>query len=230
MKTRNLLLSALNDDAMAALAPHLFEAQLSLDRILGETGDAVGTVYFPSSGVVSMITVLENGRQVESLTVGREGAVGFVAALGTPAWTTRGLVQLAGMAWTISASNLLQVAAVQPSIFTLAMKYAQTTEAHLHQSAACIAAHALEARLCRWLLTCEDRVGDNVVLLTQDYLAMMLGVRRTSVTVAARAIQQAGLIDYRRGRITLLDRAGLERAACECYRATADAYTRIFAE
>lgn len=229
MKTRNLLLSALDDGALAALSPFLSETPLSLDRILGEPGEALETVYFPSSGMISMITVLEDGRAVESLTVGREGAVGLVAALGSPSWTVRGLVQISGMAWGVSVERLLGVALEQPSIIDVALRYAQATEAQLHRSSACNAAHKVEARLCRWLLTYEDRVGDVVLPLTQGYLAMMLGVQRTRVTAAAKALQQQGLIDYRRGRITILDRDGIETAACGCYRAVEDAYARIFA-
>lgn len=214
---------------MAALSPHLSETPLSLDRILGEAGETLETVYFPSSGVVSMVTVLDGGRAVESLTVGREGAIGLLAALGSPSWGARGLVQIAGMAWRVSTDHLVAASRAQPAILDMAVRYAQTTEAQLYQSAACNAAHNIEARLCRWLLTCEDRMGDSVLPLTQGYLAMMLGVQRTSVTVAAQALQRQGLIDYRRGRVTILDRAGLEKAACGCYRAVEDAYARIFA-
>lgn len=229
MKTRNRLLEAFGEPALGALSPHLSETSLSLDRILGEAGEAVDHVYFPSSGVVSMVTVLDDGRAVESLTVGREGAVGLLPALGAPAWSTRALVQLAGTAWRIGARHLREAAQAQPAIVDVALRYAQATEAHLYQSAACNAAHPLEARLCRWLLTCEDRVGDSVLPLTQDYLAMMLGVQRTSVTVAAQAVQRKGLVAYHRGRITILDRAGLGAAACGCYRTTEAAYAALFA-
>jgi CRP-like cAMP-binding protein len=229
MKTRNRLLEAFGEPARAALSPHLSETSLSLDRVLGEPGEAVEYVYFPSSGVVSMITVLEDGRAVESLTVGHEGAVGLLPALGEPAWSTRALVQLAGTAWRVSARNLREAAHTQPAILDIALRYAQATEAHLYQSAACNASHPIEARLCRWLLTCEDRVGDHVLPLTQDYLGMMLGVQRTSVTVAAQAVQRQGLMEYRRGRITILDRAGMEAAACGCYRTTEAAYAALFA-
>jgi CRP-like cAMP-binding protein len=229
MKTRNLLLESFGGPALSALSPHLTETALSLDRVLGETGEAVDVVYFPSSGVVSMITVLDDGRTVESLTVGREGAVGLLAALGDPAWSARALVQIAGSAWRVGGKHLREAALAQPAILDVALRYAQATEAQLYQSSACNASHAIEARLCRWLLTCEDRVGDNVLPLTQDYLAMMLGVQRTSVTVAAQAVQRKGLIAYRRGRITILDRPGMEVAACGCYRATEAIYEAFLA-
>ncbi len=110
------------------------------------------------------------------------------------------------------------------------MRYAQTTISQLHRAAACNALHSVEARLCRWLLTCEDRVGDLVLSLTQEFLATMLGVQRTSVTFAAQALQRKGLIHYTRGRITLVDRAGLEHQSCECYQDTEATYRRIFRE
>ena len=229
MKTRNRLLEAFGDPALAALSPHLAETPLSLDRVLGEAGDAVEAVYFPSSGVVSMITVLDGGRAVESLTIGREGAVGLLAALGDPAWSARALVQIAGSAWRVTGKSLREASLAQPAILDVTLRYAQATEAHLYQSSACNASHPIEARLCRWLLTCEDRVGDHVLPLTQDYLAMMLGVQRTSVTVAAQAVQRRGLMEYHRGRITILDRPGMEAAACGCYRATEDIYAALFA-
>ena len=229
MKTRNRLLEAFGQPALAVLSPHLIETPLSLDRVLGEAGDAVESVYFPSSGVISMITVLDDGRAVESLTVGREGAAGLLPALGDPAWGARALVQIAGAAWRVEGKRLREAALAQPAILDVAIRYAQATEAHLYQSSACNASHAIEARLCRWLLTCEDRVGDPVLPLTQDYLAMMLGVQRTSVTVAAQAIQRRGLMEYRRGRITILDRPGMETAACGCYRATEDIYAALLA-
>ena len=230
MKTRNRLLTAFGERAMAALSPHLSETALAQDRVLGEIGVAVPHVYFPTSGVVSMVTELDDGHAVESLTVGREGAVGLLPALGDPAWRARAVVQIAGAAWRVSAEHLRAAALDQPTIVQVALRYAQVTEAQLYQSAACNASHAIEARLCRWLLTCEDRVGDCVLPLTQDYLAMMLGVQRTSVTVAAQAVQRKGLMEYRRGRITILDREGMTVAACGCYRATEDSYASIFGD
>jgi CRP-like cAMP-binding protein len=227
MKTRNRLLEAFGQPALAVLSSHLTETPLNLDRVLGEAGDAVDSVYFPSSGAVSMITVLDDGRAVESLTVGREGAVGLLPALGQTPWNSRALVQMAGNAWRLSGQHMRNAVRAQPGILDVVLRYAQATEANLYQSSACNASHVIEARLCRWLLTCEDRVGGPVLLLTQDYLAMMLGVQRTSVTVAAQAMQRRGLMEYRRGRITILDRDGMEKAACGCYRATEAIYAAL---
>src|SRR6201999_4417532 len=129
-----------------------------------------------------------------------------LGAFGYAAFFSRGVVQIAGAALRIDAGLLREAGRRHPSIHETVLRYAQLTEAQLHQSAACNAMHSIEARLCRWLLTCEDRVGDHILPLTQEFLAMMLGVQRTSVTTAAQALQRQGLIDYRRGTITLLDR------------------------
>ncbi|HEX7761670.1 MAG TPA: Crp/Fnr family transcriptional regulator [Caulobacteraceae bacterium] len=201
---------------------------MSVGRIVAERGSVVTDVYFPSSGVFSIVTLMEDGEAVESLTVGREGAIGLVAALGEPVSEARAIVQISGSAWRISAERLREVAGHHPVIARVAIRYSQVTVAQLHQAAACNALHEVGPRLCRWLLTCEDRIGDNVVPLTQEFLAMMLGVQRTSVTAAAQALQVKGLIRYQRGRITILDRRGLEAAACECYRFSEQTFDHMF--
>ncbi len=228
MDIRNRLLASFGEPALAALSPHIREIALSVGRLVAEPGEPVEQVYFPSSGVISIITLLEDGRRVESLTVGREGAVGLLAVFGDPTWASRGLVQIAGGALRIDAQPLRAVARDHPAILDVVIRYAQVTEAQLHQSAACNALHDIEARLCRWLLTCEDRVGDNVLPLTHEFLGMMLGVQRTRVTMAAQSLQRQDLIEYRRGLIHVRDRAGMERRSCECYRTAEEIYARLF--
>jgi CRP-like cAMP-binding protein len=228
MDIRNRLLASFGEPALAALSPHIREIALSVGRVVAEPGEPIEHVYFPSSGVVSIITLMADDRGVESLTVGREGAVGLLAVFGDPIWDSRGLVQIAGAALRIDAQPLRAAARDHPSILDVVIRYAQVTEAQLHQSAACNALHPIEARLCRWLLTCEDRVGDKVLPLTHEFLGMMLGVQRTRVTTAAQGLQRQGLIKYCRGLITVLDRAGMERSACECYRSAEDIYARVF--
>ncbi len=230
MDIRNRLLASFGEPALAALSPHIREVALSVGRIVSEPGERVDHVYFPSSGVISIVTLLEDGRKVESLTVGREGAVGLLAVFGDATWGSRGLVQIAGGALRIDATPLRAAARNHPTILDVVVRYAQVTEAQLHLSAACNALHPIEARLCRWLLTCEDRVGDNILPLTHEFLGMMLGVQRTRVTTAAQTLQRLGLIEYRRGLITVLDRAAMERASCECYQTTENVYDRIFPE
>jgi CRP-like cAMP-binding protein len=228
MDIRNRLLASFGEPALAALSPHIREIALSVGRIITEPGEPMEHVYFPSSGVISIITVMRDDRKVESLTVGREGAVGLLTAFGDPNWDSRGLVQIAGGALRIEARALRATAHEQPAILDGVIRYAQVTEAQLHQSAACNALHGIEARLCRWLLTCEDRVGDKVLPLTHEFLGMMLGVQRTRVTTAAQALQRQGLIEYRRGLINVLDRSGMERTSCECYQTGEDIYARVF--
>ena len=230
MNLRNRLLTAFGDAAMSALSANISEVSLTVGRIIAEAGDPVVNVYFPSSGVVSIITSMQDGGRVESLTIGREGAVGLLGAFGYPRFTSRGLVQISGAGLRIDARALRDAANSFPTIRKTVIRYAQVSEAQLHQSAACNALHSIEARLCRWLLTCEDRVGDTILPLTQEFMAMMLGVQRTSVTTAAQALQRRGLIEYRRGRITILDRAGMEHISCECYRTIETIYDDIFNE
>lgn len=228
MIVRNHLLTAFGDAARNALSKDISEVALPLRRDLFFAGDQASDVYFMSSGVVSIITTMRDGQAVESLTVGREGAVGLLEALGDPVTTARAMVQIAGSAWRIGAAQLRSAAAQHPIISEVALRYAQVEVAQLHQGAACNAVHDLAPRLARWLLTCEDRIGDAVIPLTQDFLAVMLGVQRTSVTAAAQALQRKGLIAYHRGQITVIDRAGLEHVACECYAASEAVYTRVF--
>jgi CRP-like cAMP-binding protein len=228
MIVRNRLLAAFGDEVLRQIAPHTAEVSLSVGRIICEPGEPVASIFFPTSGVVSIVTILQNASRVESLTVGREGAVGLLAAFGDGLSASRGVVQIAGAAVKIDVRELRAAAQDQPLINRVVHRYAQATEAQLHQAAACNAMHSIEARLCRWLLTCEDRVGDNVLPLTQEFLAMMLGVQRTSVTTAAQALQRRGLIEYRRGLIAVLDRRGMERLSCECYATTGAVYERIF--
>jgi CRP-like cAMP-binding protein len=228
MIIRNRLLASFSARAIDALSPAIREVSLSVGRVVAEPGEPIEYVYFPSSGVISIITLLKDGRRVESLTIGREGAVGLLAAFGNAVWGSRGLVQIAGAALRIGAADLRAAAKQDPSILDVVLRYAEVTEAQLHQSAACNALHPIEARLCRWLLTCEDRVGDHVLPLTQEFMAMMLGVQRTRVTNAAQALQRQGLIEYRRGRITVLNRPAMQQAACECYVTTEEIYDRAF--
>ncbi len=228
MDIRNRLLASFDEPALAALSPHIREIGLSVGRVIAEPGEPIEHVYFPSSGVVSIITLMRDDRRVESLTVGREGAVGLLTAFADPNWDARGSVQIAGGALRIEARTLRAAVHDHPSILDAVIRYAQVTEPQLHRSAACNALHPIEARLCRWLLTCEDRVGDKVLPLTHEFLGMMLGVQRTRVTTAAQALQRQGLIEYRRGLITVLDRVGMERTSCECYQTGEDIYARVF--
>jgi CRP-like cAMP-binding protein len=208
----------------------LKEVSLSVGRPVGEPGAGTGEVYFPTSGVISIVVKFSDGRMVESLTVGREGAIGLVGAFGSPGIGAHSVVQIAGAALKIRASAMRAAARKDPSIYAVVTRYAQFIVAQLNRTAACNALHTVEERLCRWLLAYEDRLGDCVVPLTHADLAILLGVPRPRVTLVAQTLRQQGLIGYRRGRITLLDRCGVEQKACECFESTQSLYARIFAD
>ena len=217
MHTGNHLLGLLDAEVGAALAPHLNRVQLTLGDVLTEPGSQVEAAYFPVTGLVSIVTDMEDGAATESLAISSQGAVGLTCALGTGTSQTRAVVQAGGYALKVEAKRLRALAGQHPSILWLAVRYAQSENAQLHQAAACNALHATEQRLSRWLLTCEDLLGSDTIPMTQEYVATMLGVHRTTVTAVASRMQSAGLITYTRGRIKVRDRAGLAALSCECY-------------
>jgi CRP-like cAMP-binding protein len=185
--------------------------------VLQEQEALVEDVYFPSSGVISLISVMEGGEVVETATVGREGAVGAFGGLGPWRAFTRAVVQVPGAAAVISVARFQAAAGQSSRIRNLILRYKETLLAQVQQTAACNALHPLEARLARWLLQTLDRADDPALPLTQDLMARMLAVRRTTVTLIAGQLQEAGLISYRRGHLHVLDRSRLEETACECY-------------
>lgn len=174
-------------------------------------------VYFPQSGVVSLVALMRDGSSVEAATIGREGAVGLLTAAGARHASTRGVVQIPGRARRIEIARFRAVLEKSAALRDLLDRYTEAFLAQVLQTVACNALHSVEQRFCRWLLTCRDRTGADVVPLTQEAVAEMLGVQRTTVTAAARALQDAGLIRYRRGLIECVDLAGLHATSCECY-------------
>jgi CRP-like cAMP-binding protein len=186
--------------------------------VLQEQEALVEDVYFPSSGVISLISVMEGGEVVETATVGREGAVGAFGGLGPWRAFTRAVVQVPGAAAVISVARFQAAAGQSSRIRNLILRYKEALLGQVQQTAACNALHPLEARLARWLLQTLDRADDPALPLTQDLMARMLAVRRTTVTLIASQLQDAGLIRYRRGHLHVLDRSRLEETACECYR------------
>ncbi|WP_297513441.1 Crp/Fnr family transcriptional regulator [uncultured Caulobacter sp.] len=200
---------------------------LDKGRLLYDPGDPIDQVYFPEDCVVSMMTLMENGAAIESATIGREGAVGLMAAVAPRQSLSRVLVQASGAATRVAAGALHDVWSRSPALRDLTDRHNEALFGHTIQSVACNALHAVEARFCRWLLSCHDRIDSNTVNLTQEFLADMLGVQRTTVTAVAGALQAKGLIRYRRGVVDILDRAGLEAAACECYGTVRRGYERL---
>jgi CRP-like cAMP-binding protein len=214
----NRLLRAFEEADFDLLAPHLRHMPLPQGLVLQEQEALVEDVYFPSSGVVSLISVMQGGEVVETATVGREGAVGAFGGLGPWRAFTRAVVQVPGVAEVISVARFQAAASQSSRIRNLILRYKEALLAQVQQTAACNALHPLEARLARWLLQTLDRADNSELPLTQDLMAHMLAVRRTTVTLIASQLQEAGLIRYRRGLLQVLDRSRLEETACECYR------------
>jgi CRP-like cAMP-binding protein len=183
-------------------------------------------VYFVEAGFISLVTVFEDGATAEMATVGREGMVGLGTLLGGEHALGRYVVPVAGIALAMEASRFQEALQGSPELRAACEAYAQAFVRHLLQNVACNAAHGVEQRCARWLLMCDDQTEHDPFELTQEYIAEMLGVRRSTVTVVAGTLQQAGLIHYRRGVIEVLDRLGLEITACECYRIVRDGYER----
>src|SRR5215470_16972018 len=224
----NRFLAALRAQDFALLAPHLRSVSLEYGAALHEAGDDIEHVYFPQSGMVSLVVVMRNGATVETATVGRGGAVGTAAGLGSRSAFGRAVVQLPGMAASIPVSAFQAIANENPTLRALVVRYNDLLIRQIQQSVACNALHALEARLCRWLLQTHDCVDGDAIPLTQEFLGQMLGVRRTTVTIAARLLQSAGLIRYRRGLIHILDRPALEDISCECYAVVRHNLDKVF--
>jgi CRP-like cAMP-binding protein len=217
MEFRNFLLSALNVDDEIALVPHLKEVSLSRGQMLYEPGDRVELIYFPSSACISVVTIMQDGRAFETGTIGRESAAGLVDAIAGAAVASRVFVQLAGGAMSISAAAFRGRLATSPSLMRLALLHLRAIIRQAETTAACNVAHPADQRLARWLLMTEDRVGGASFPLTQEYMSVMTGVQRTTVSTMAAALKKDGIIDYSRGNIVVLDQPRLKAKACECY-------------
>jgi CRP-like cAMP-binding protein len=213
----NRLLAALQPADFSLLAPNLKDVSMVLGDVLQEAGDTTKYVYFPQVGMISLLAVMQNGSAVETATVGREGAAGAMSGLGSRRAPHRSVVQIEGSASRIAAARFEAAVNGSPPIKDLVVRYNDSLMMMIQQSAGCNALHALESRLCRWLLQTRDRSESDRLPLTQEFLSQMLGVRRTTLTLIARELQAEGLIRYRRGLIDILDRRGLEAKACECY-------------
>lgn len=224
---KNRLLLALETKELEILSGHLSHVVLEKGALLYDPGDQIDTIYFPHDAVISLMTLMEAGEAIESATIGREGALGLMAAVAPRQALSRAIVQVAGQASRILASDLARLWPNCPGLRTLADRHNDALFGHAVQSVACNALHSVEARFCRWLLSCHDRIDSNRVSLTQEFLADMLGVQRTTVTVVARTLQASGLIRYSRGVVDILDRSGLEAIACECYGAVRRIYAKL---
>jgi CRP-like cAMP-binding protein len=213
----NRLLQSLGRADLAALQPQLKPVELHRGDVLHEPRAAIEHVYFPLSGMVSMLAVMRNGEAIETGIIGREGVVGGSVANGNEHSFGQATVQIAGKGLRIASKPFVEACRGSPALLALVNRFEGVITSQSKQSAACHALHSVEARLCRWLLQSRDITESNVVELTQEFLSHMLGVQRTSVSLCAHKLAEAGLIEYARGRITIRDRAGIEECACECY-------------
>jgi CRP-like cAMP-binding protein len=224
---KNRLLAQLGEDDFQLLEPCFKVTSYKQHTVLFEAEEEIMHVYFPSGAVVSLIVTLQSGEMVEAAMVGSDGVVGASAALDGRISLSRGIIQLAGDIVVCSIAGLKSAAMQSPSLLSLLIRPEQTVYAQAQQSAACFATHHINARLCRWLLRARDLSGSDTLNFTQEYLAEMLGVKRTSVTLVAHALQAAGLIEYRRGKIQILNVEALQDGACECYETVKRHYARL---
>lgn len=217
---RNRLLASMSASDYSLIASNLHSAAYTQGMVLQEAGETIDRIYFPQTGMVSLLVMSEDGGAVEAATIGYEGGVGVHRGFGRRRAFTRAVIQLDGIVSELSAEAFERATLESASIREIISTYTEVLWVEAQQIAACNASHDAVARLARWLLQTQDRLQPRTptIALTQDFLAQMLGTRRTTVTLVARALQTAGLIRYRRGKIEIIDRPGLEEAACECYR------------
>jgi CRP-like cAMP-binding protein len=207
--------------------PQLEAVEMPLGKVLYEPGSLLTHVYFPTTSIVSMLYVMEDGGSAEIAVVGFEGIVGISLFMGGESTPSRAVVQSAGQAYRLKANVMLQEFNRAGPVLHLLLRYTQALITQMSQTAVCNRHHSLDQQLCRWLLLSLDRLHTNELRMTQELIANMLGVRREGVTEAAGRMQKAGLIKYQRGRITVLDRAGLEQRTCECYGVVKKEYDRL---
>jgi CRP-like cAMP-binding protein len=225
--SQNRLLASLPADVFAAIQPHLKLVELTLGDVLAEAGGIVKGVYFPHSGIISLVVELRVGEMIETAMIGRNGVLNAASALDGKMSLNKAIVQPAGVASVIDVDGFRDIADHFKALRTLLIRYEQVLFAQSQQSAACNDSHSVEARMCRWLLFMRDLAGGDELTLTQEFLAQMIGVRRPSVSLVANTLQKAGFIKYRRGHIRMLDVAGLQEASCECYGTVKTHYDKL---
>jgi CRP-like cAMP-binding protein len=223
----NRLLAALSEQSYDALLPFLEEVELPLGKVLYESGGLQGHVYFPTSSIVSLLYVLENGSSAEIAVTGCEGLVGIALFMGGETTPNRAVVQSAGEGYRVKAKALKQLFEAGGALQLLLLRFTQALITQMTQTAVCNRHHSIDQQLSRWLLLSLDRLPANELVMTQELIANMLGVRREGVTEAAGKLQAEGLVEYSRGRITVLDRRRLEQRVCECYAVVKKEYDRL---
>ncbi len=227
LKDQNWLFRSMPPTLWDELLPHIVEIKLPLGKVLSESGFMMDYLYFPSTAIVSMLYELESGSSAEIAVIGNEGCVGICIFMGGGSTLTRAVVQSAGMGYRIKASKIITEFNKGGPLMHLLLRFTQALLSQMTQTAVCNRHHTLDQQFCRWLLLSLDRLQSNELVMTQELIANMLGVRREGVTEAAGAVQRAGLIKYSRGHITILDRLGLERRTCECYQVVKTEHERL---
>lgn len=214
---QNRLLAAISEDVLARLKPALQPVDLALGQVIYEPGETLSHIFFPTTAIVSLLYTMENGTSAEMGIVGCDGIVGIAVFMGGDTTPNRAVVQSAGGAFRLDLRHFREEYKRIGELHRLLLLYTQALLTQMAQTAVCNRLHSVEQQLCRWLLLSHDRLDSDELVMTQELIANMLGVRREGVSVAAHRLQDAGLIRYRRGHITIIDRPGLEQAVCECY-------------
>jgi len=224
---RNHLLAALPEDDLKRWLPQLEWVNMALGQVMYESGRPLSHVYFPTTAIVSLLYVMENGASAEIAVVGNEGVVGISLFMGGESTPSRAVVQSAGEGFRLNARAVKEEFARAGPAMHLLLRYTQALITQMAQTAVCNRHHSLDQQLCRWLLLSLDRLDGSELQMTQELIANMLGVRREGVTDGALKLQKLGLIRYARGHITVLDRPGLEQRTCECYAVVKKEYDRL---
>ena len=227
---QNHLLAALPAAEWERWLPQLERVEMPLGQVLYESGTTLSHVYFPLTAIVSLLYVMENGASAEIAVVGNEGIVGISLFMGGESTPSRAVVQSAGHGFRLKAQTMKDEFNRAGPVLHLLLRYTQALITQMAQTAVCNRHHSLDQQLCRWLLLSLDRLQGNDLVMTQELIANMLGVRREGVTEAALKLQKVGLISYARGHISVLDRAGLEQRTCECYAVVKNEYDRLLPE
>ncbi len=227
VQSSNALLASMPPAEWARIAPQLEAVELPLGKVLYESGASMSHVYFPTTAIVSLLYVMEDGASAEIAVVGQEGVVGIALFMGGETTPSRAVVQSAGHGYRLRAPAIKEEFNRSGPVMHLLLRYTQALITQMAQTAVCNRHHSLDQQLCRWLLLSLDRLSGSELVMTQELIANMLGVRREGVTEAALKLQRLGLIRYARGHITVLDRPGLEARVCECYSVVKKEYDRL---
>ena len=224
---KNHLLAGISKEELGRLLPNLRPVSLPLGEVLYESGELLDYVYFPTTAIISLLYIMENGSSAEIGVVGNDGMVGIAIFMGGNTTPNRALVQSAGKAFKMKAGLMKDEFTRGGRFHNICLRYTQALITQISQTAVCNRLHSVDQQLCRWLLLSHDRLPSNRIVMTQDLIANMLGVRREGITHAARRLQKDGYIRYVRGDMTILNRKGLEASVCECYQVVRTEYDRL---